>query len=253
MSVTTPALGHFRNSEFIRYLKNTVTTCLNHNAAALQPQVNALQAAITPMDELFMADRNNLITEELQGLDARRDAALNGIRITAGGYAYHFDPVIKQAAHVLIAGIDKYGTGIARYNYIAETEVISSLADDFAKDAAMAAALQTLQWESWAAEMKSANEAFNQRYLDRTNDYAEKPQGSLTELRGEAAKQYEVLVAHLTAHYTLTPSEAYGKLIGALNSLTDQYNRVINNRAGGNGEPDDVPPADSETDAGMQE
>jgi hypothetical protein len=233
MSITTPALGLYRNSEFIRYMKNVIAICGNNNPRSLkiEAQVNGLQTATTPLDDLFMIERGNLLTVELQTLDARRDDAINGLRMAATAFAYHFDPVLKNAAIVLGAALDKYGTGLAKLNYIAETEVIESFVGDTSRDATLAAALTTLQLNSWVAELNEANQRFNTTYLSRTSSYASKPDGSLTELRVVTAKAYSDLVAHITAHFTLTPSDGYTKLIGELNSLSEQYNKMAANRS----------------------
>jgi Family of unknown function (DUF6261) len=243
MSITTPALGQYRNSEFIRYMKNVIAICGNNNPRTLkiEDQVNGLQAATTPLDDLFMIERGNLLTPELQALDARRDDAITGLRAAANAFAYHFDPVFKNAATVLAAAIDKYGTGLAKLNYVAETEVLESFVGDTSSDATLAAALSTLQLNSWVTELNEANQRFNTTYLSRTNSYASKPDGSLTELRVVTAKAYGDLVAHITAHFTLTPSDSYTKLIGELNSLSEQYNKMVVNRSSGDTtEPDAI-------------
>jgi hypothetical protein len=241
MSFTTPALGQYRNSEFIRYMKNVSSICGNNNPQLLQieAQVTGLQAATAPLDDLFMIERGNLLTAELQALDTRRDEAISGLRMAATAFIYHFDPAIKNAATILAAAIDKYGSGLARLNYIAETEVIDSFVADIAGDAQLAAAIATLKLESWVAELKTANQLFDSTYINRTGSYASKPDGSLTELRLVTAKAYNELVAHITAHHTLSPSDGYAKLIGELNSLSDQYNKMVNSRSSG----DTVEPA----------
>jgi Family of unknown function (DUF6261) len=249
MSITTPAYGLYRNSEFIRYMKNVFTICSNNNPKLLKidAQADALMAATTPLDDLFMIDRGNLLTAELQAIDLRRDEAISGLRLVANAYSYHFDPAIKNAANVLAAAIDKYGAGLARLNYIAETEVIDSLIADIAADAQLAAAVTTLQLDSWITELKTANQLFDTTYINRTGSYASKPDGNLTELRLVTTKVYNELMAHITAHFTLTPSDAYTKLIGELNSLTEQYNRMVNSRGSNETvEPAAAPGADGE-------
>jgi Family of unknown function (DUF6261) len=235
MSITTPALGLYRNSEFIRYMKNVAEICNNSNARALkiETQVSNLQTAITPLNDLFMIERGNLLTGELQALDARRDAALSGLRLAASAYSFHFNAELKKAADIIAAAIDKFGTGLVRMNYVAETEVIESLVADVAADAELAAAIAKLQLSDWIAELNTANVLFNTTYLSRTSSYAAKPSGSLTELRLVASKTYTELVAHITAHSTLTPSDAYTQLFGNINSLTDQYNKMVYSRGAG--------------------
>ncbi len=233
MYFIVPAFGLYRNSEYIRYTKNIAEQCNNSNPKLLkiEEQVNKLMAATTPLDDLFMIERGNLLTAELQDMDARRDAALSGLRMVASAYSFHFDEDVRKAAGVLAAGIDKYGTGLVRLNYVAETEVIEGFVADVANNAELAAAITKLGLTNWINELNTANILFNTTYLNRTESYASKPTGSLTELRQVTTVAYNELVAHITAHYTLTPSDGYAKLIARINSLTEQYNRMVNNRS----------------------
>lgn len=235
MDMTNPALSQYRNSEFIRYMKNVFIICGNNNPKALkiEEQANALQAATTPLDNLFMVERGNLLTPELQDMDARRDAAISGLRLAAGAFVFHFDPAIKSAATLLAATMDKYGSGLARLNYVAETEVIESLVADVAGNAQLAAAADKLLLKSWFEELNTANQLFNNTYLSRTSSYASKPDGNLTELRQDTTKAFNNLVAHITAHQTLTPSDSYVNLIKEIDTLSEQYNRMVSVRSSG--------------------
>jgi hypothetical protein len=227
-------------------MKDIITISKSNNVAALkiETQVNNLIGATTPLDELFMIERGNLLTADLEALDTRRDAAITGLRLAATAFTYHFDATISNAATVIASGIDKHGTSLARLNYIAETEVIESLVADCTTNAEMTTAIATLQLQAWVAELDAANKAFNQLYISRTSSYASKPQGSLTELRVTTTAAYSALAAHITAHNTLNPSDGYTKLIAELNSLTDQYNRLAENR-GNTGVEEPAPTAEA--------
>lgn len=248
--IQTIFLRSLRNSEFIRFNKDVLSICSSNNAAALgiAPQVAALQTSTAPLDELFAKERGNLVTPELEALDARRDAALTGIRMLAEAQTYHYDPVSAKAGQQVFAAIDKYGRNLARLNYIAETEVIVSLADDFATYADLNAAAITHNIHDWLKELSTANTLFNTRYLARNTDYAAKPGGNLQQQREVTTEAYRSLADHITAHATLTPSAAYTKLINEINTLIDQYNLLLKNRGGAGEEeqPGDTPAATDE-------
>lgn len=150
---------------------------------------------------------------------------------------------MADAGKQVLAAMDKYGRNLPRLNYIAETEVIVSLTDDFSNDADLRAAATTLNLQDWVKELSTANTLFNSRYLARNTDYAAQPGGNLQEQRDVTTETYRVLTDHITAHATLTPSVAYTKLVNEINTLIDQYNQLINNRSGGGEEeqPGDTP------------
>lgn len=251
--IASPALRLFRNSEFIRYQKNVVKLCNKFNAPTLKitNQVTALSAAITQLDELFVVQRSHLTTGKLVNLDNRRDRAVVGLRMMAEGYTMHYNTVMAEAGQVLLAGIDKYGTRISRYNYMAETQVLESLADDCTRDAAMSAAVNTLGLTEWVAEMSDANTEFDDNYIDRTADYGDRPETNLGILRVNATEQYNTLVLHITAHATLDPQEGYIKIINSLNSLTEQYTKLINSRSTGENTDIDNGSTDIENDPAL--
>jgi Family of unknown function (DUF6261) len=251
--ITSPALRLFRNSEFIRYQKNAIKLCKKYNPDVLKinEQVNALIASTDEMDELFKLERSNATTGKLTDLDNRRDRAIVGIRTVTQGYALHYDPTIASAAKVVLAGIDKYGTRISRFNYMAETQVLEMLAEDCTTNADMAAAVKALGLQDWVTELNEANSQFDDNYVDRTAEYGDRPETNLGKLRITATEKYESLVAHISSHATLNKDvEAYKKIVNGLNSLTDLYTKMVNSR--GIEEGPDTGTTDIENDPALQ-
>jgi hypothetical protein len=223
----------YRNSEFIKYMDNVTQLINRRNATGLpiKPQTEALQSLTTEMGTLFKQEQGTLITKEIEALDKRRDDAFTGLRSTINGYRYHFIPQQAKAAAVLYKSIDKLGKNIARLNYQAETATLEKLVHDWETDTELVAAIAELGLEDWMRELKTANDEFNQRYLDRTSEYASlNKQQRLPELRARILEAYRTLIDHITAHATLTPSEVYSEIIGDLNALTQQYNELVTER-----------------------
>lgn len=230
--LTIPALRLYKNSEFIRYHKDVVEICTQKNHATtlgIGNQIAELMVTIAPLEQLFRRQRTHAATAEMVALDIRRDKAVTGIRTVAQGYALHFDATIAQAAYTILATIDNYGKNISRFNYMAETETLESLARNLTNNARLAAAVNTLGIQSWVTEMETSNQLFNDKYLARSASYASQPQHNLTQLRVVTEGKYEQLRAHIFSHHTLQPSTASAHLIDELNELTEQYNRVLTN------------------------
>jgi hypothetical protein len=225
-------LRQLRNSEFIRYHKDVLTICNAASPATLgiAEQVTALQTAVSPMDELFVKERGSLVTPELEALDERRDNALNGIKAAAEAYTYHYETALSGAGKQIISVFNRYGSNLAKLNYLAETEVIVSLADELANDGDLNTAMRTLRLEGWLQELATANQQFNSRFLNRNSEYAAQPVGNLLEKREAAIEAYRQLAAHIAAHATLTPSEVWSKLVAEINSLAASYNEVVTSR-----------------------
>lgn len=230
----TAFTNKYRNSEFIQYMDNVSQLINRRDTAelAIATQNEAVEQITAEMSALFRQEQGTLMTKEIEALDRRRDDAFTGLRNVLSGYRYHFIPEQAKAATVLYKSIDKLGKNIARLNYQAETATLEKLVYDWETNTELLAAIATLGLEDWMAELKAANEAFNQRYLDRTETYAKlNTQQRLPELRTQLTEAYRTLADHITAHATLTPSEVYTAIIGDLNALTRQYNELVTERS----------------------
>ncbi|WP_310557955.1 DUF6261 family protein [Flavobacterium sp.] len=194
---------------------------------------DALVGKGNELDALFKKILANEKTADILALDERRDNAANGIYYVAYGYDYYFEPALQTAAALIKDSFSVYGGGIAKLNYQAETATITSLIMDWENKAPLVAAFNTLNLTAWKNELKAANIAFDQKFLDRTQEYGGATPENLKSKREETNAVYYALrdridALHLLAETTPTP---YTTVINQLNALIDQYNSLLNNRA----------------------
>lgn len=224
-------LRKLRNANYLQFQIDFSEIIARNNPIVLQVATkhNELAAKIVELEALFRTVQSNPISQELLALDARRDAALNGINAVVMGYAYHFDPNIKMAADLLVASIALYGTGLARENYQAETASISNVIDDWNDKPELFAALDVLDIRDWKEELASVNTAFATRYIDRTQEYGDASPDTLKQKREETNVAYYALRDRINALDTLveTPPSPYTTVINQVNALIDLYNRLI--------------------------
>jgi len=152
-----------------------------------------------------------------------------------------------KQAETLKKLVDKYGGGIARENYQAETAIIDNLVADLDNKPEMAAALAALQLGGWKKEMQEANTAFDAAYMDRTKELGAASKDTLLAKRAETNEAYYKLRDFIGSFYTINEgAEPYKKTINELNALIDQYNTMmagrLKNDKGNNNEPP-APPA----------
>lgn len=228
-------LPKLRNAEYLQYMKNYLAIVLRNDPSRLKitAKYDALQGKSSELDALFKKILANEKTADILALDGRRDDAINGIYYVAQGYDYHFDPNLQTAAKLVKDSISVYGGGIAKLNYQAETATITSLVMDWENKAPLAAALTTLNLTNWKNELKAANTAFDEKFLDRTQEYGDATPENLKSKREETNQVYYALRDRIDAYHLLaetTPSP-YATVINQLNALIDQYNTLLNNRA----------------------
>jgi hypothetical protein len=141
--------------------------------------------------------------------------------------------LLQTAGKKIKDSISLYGTSIWKLNYQSETATISSLILDWENKPELIAALNALNLGKWKDELKAANIAFNEKYLDRTQEYGNATPENLKSKREETNQIYYELRNRIDALDLLVdvPPPPYTTVINQLNALIDQYNTLLNNRA----------------------
>lgn len=234
-------LANLRNAEYLQYTKNFADIVKRNDPTLLKVEAkyDALINKNGELDTLFKKILANENTAEILALDERRDDAINGIYYVAQGYDYHFTALLQTAGKKIKDSISLYGSSIWKLNYQSETATISSLIMDWENKPELTAALNALNLGSWKDELKAANIAFNEKYLDRTQEYGNATPENLKSKREETNQVYYELRNRIDALHLLveTAPSPYTTVINQLNALIDQYNTLLNNRA------PEVPPA----------
>ena len=224
-------LRDLRNAGYLQFQKDFLGIISRNNPVTLQIETkyNDLAAKSVELENLFKKILANPMSQELLELDVRRDDCINGIYYSALGSSYHFDTASKEAADALLANFKLYGSGIAKLNYQGETATISNIINDWENQPNLTQALTTLNFSAWKAELKTVNEEFSTKYLDRTQDYGNATPENLKMKREETNVVYYALRDRINALHLLieTPPSPYSTVINQLNALIEQYNRLI--------------------------
>ncbi|WP_046744609.1 DUF6261 family protein [Kordia zhangzhouensis] len=244
-----PVFSRYRNSEFLQYMKDVLELVNAQDVDVLQltAQRDALATVTNQIDDLFQQEKSSGITQELINLDARRDRAFMGIKANLEAHSYHYDDRLQSAANSLLFNLNNYGTNIPRMNYQAETAVIDSMISDWETETDLISAVTTVGLTNWVAELKTANQAFNQRYLARVSESAANPATSFTSIREVATNAYKSLTAHVQAHATLGSNAIHQELVNEFSVLAKQYNQTVGLRLNSGTETDEEAPLDEES------
>ena len=121
---------------------------------------------------------------------------------------------------------------------------------DWETETDLVAAITTTQLTNWIAELKAANEAFNDRYIARVYEESATPGLSFTGIREEGVNSYKVLVAHIEAHATLGSNATHQELVNQIGTLAKQYNQTVSLRLRSDAtDAEDTAPIDSTDDS----
>ncbi len=226
-------LKGLRNAEYVQFT-NDINVLVSQNdpqTLGVQTQNLEFKAKITETESLFKIQQSSEVTEEIQGLDLRRDNAITGMSTVVNGYLYHFDPIKSKAAHTINENLKIYGAGIARENFQAETAIINSIIGDWEKSPALTQALIDLNIIDWKDVLKEANKLFNEKYIARTKEYGSANPDTLLKKREETNLAYYELRKHLDAHGIINNQpDLYVKVVNEINALIEQYNTLLATR-----------------------
>jgi len=225
-------LTHLRHNEFIQFMKNFLEI-LNVNdleVLKLKQETENLSALISTMFALYKPDQGSQITKILQEDDGRRDKALVGIQSVINAYTNHYDEASQQAAMALLKSLKKFGAGITKQNYQAETATITALIEEWKRETVLVNALNKLSLNEWLAELVTANIQFNTHYLDRIKEDSEAPEVKIVSLRKDIIQCYRVLIKRVEAFATISEVDTYPHIIKQTNSLIENYNALVNAR-----------------------
>lgn len=224
-----PQLTRYRNKVLMQYYLDTVAIYRQYDIKALQlePFVTALENCLADMDAVFRVDKRNRTTLAIAEADAGRDAAITGIRKLAEAYETHYDKTYREAGKLIRRLIDRFGSRVAKMNYVAETQVIETIVNDCETDAAMQAAIALVHATEWVAELKAANTEFNRLFLLRNADIAEQPKKNIVTLRAEAVPLFQQLISTTEAFYITLKKKEYLALMKKTDALSKQCNATV--------------------------
>lgn len=236
--IQVPQFSYFRNAEIVQFIDNTISIVTTNDPTALNvlPQAELLSERFIVLERLFILDQGNEITKEIQALDGRRDNAQIGINANVDSFQKHFEEEKRQAAELLGKLLNKYGRDLHRRSYPEQTAGTRSMVNELQNTPALAAAAATLHLTEWFAELATANDLFDKKYLDRNEAYADAPKEKFADVRKETEAAYMELVKHLSAHAVITPGEAYDRVTGQLDQLVAAYNQTVKSRIGSGSE-----------------
>ncbi|MGM0531452.1 MAG: DUF6261 family protein [Bacteroidota bacterium] len=219
--------------EFIQFLRNIISICRSNDPAGLgiDTDLAPLEVSLIRLDALFKNKQGSDLTKEIIILNKRRNNAIKLLTSHAKGYSrYHFEDTRRKAAKKIYSAITRYGRFIYRLNYQAKTATLSNLVNDLLSDAGLAEAVDALDLHPLVNELKTSNELFNDKYLDRIDEMSERPAESASGLRNTAMGQYRKLVKMIEARAVVSGPDRYQDLIKELNGLIERYNKVADSR-----------------------
>jgi len=232
----TANLGHYRNGEFLQFMKNVIAIYGKYDTTALllQDRLELLTTTTAALDDVFMSTTAHELTPELQLLDQRRDRALMGIKLLLESLTYKEDENIVKSAQLLTANYLSHGDRIDKLSYQQETAVIDAMLHDWNTANNLTAAVTTLKITDWVLELQQLNATFNNQYIIRAQTSVQPSQ--IEEKRLVIRNAYQELTLDTISYSRIATNKAeYISIIEGLNGLINDYNNAVSLRLAGRG------------------
>lgn len=224
-------IRNLRNSEFAQFMTDALELVKRNDPAALlvQDAYDALKAENDQLATLLKPATGSALTEQVEAADDRRDAAVSAINQMVNAATLHYDATLRAHAHTLQRHLDLFGgASLARENYQSETAGINALLADLTNKPELAAAVAALNLTGWKDELAIANKAFNDLYLNRTEEAGAVSVAKVRDLRTAMTPLYYQLRDLLASYHTIQRgAEPYGTVVKQLNALIEQYSALL--------------------------
>ena len=231
MKINAIQPGSFTNDEHFQFNTEFQDTVTRFGASQLKIETDF--AAYAPLyeqeDVVLKKIIKSAFTAEIEEADKRRDALFSGMVATAAAALNHFAEDTRKAAARLKILFDTYGN-LARKPFNEQTSAIYNLMQElngnYLNDARQVAIAD------WAAELETANIAFDRLVKDRFEESAAKTDLVLREVRRQIDTAYRAIIARINALVIVEGTEGYAEFIRYWNTVIAKYATIVAQRAG---------------------
>ena len=229
--INSSDFSYFRNGEFIKFIGNVIKILSSFDLKSLkiEPEVGALVKLHESIKASYAISRGSTLTKTLILLDQRRDNMFSSLKSVLEQHAqFHPDEKIRKAAASVLEVIVKHGTDLHRKPYQEQTvgtdDIISSITEE------MKLTLVELGLGVYFTTLSQANQAFDQKYLERNKAYAVAGTLKLSEVREELQASYDRFTKKVLGYSIIEGEDPFKPMANEINTLIKTYEDNIARR-----------------------
>lgn len=175
----------------------------------------------TKFNKVLARIRKSAITGELKEIHKRRKSTIRAFTKQLGVHALSLDQNTLRAVAELKAILNPYGNLLEK-KMEEQTESIFSMVARL-EEPAYAALVTLLQMNSLLARLKADNQAFWDRYNDRTTVYLDKNLTDTSQLRNDIIVQYGLLCDYVEVNANLGNDPVFAKVFSIIDTIRKQF------------------------------
>jgi hypothetical protein len=192
----------------------------------LLPDLNNL---IVLEGQLVDAVKGSKFTEELADTDRKLDQYIVGFNNAIFSYLHHFDPTLVEAAKAIEVRLKAFRGSIEKKSYEEEAAAVKILVADL--ETTYRPQIDDLRLNDWVTEIAHAQNNFEQLFIQRNTELANRPQERLHDVRKEVDTLYRQIVERIDAYTTLNGDATCRNFITELNREVTYFNEHTHHHA----------------------
>ncbi len=223
-------LTKLQNAEHLSFISDVLLLLNALNIEVLNEVKTKLAENVTKEELAQKEIKKSEHTKSLIELDKERDYRYRGLlhRLKAELFSPLSSSILS--AEKLMIVFNTYGN-ITEHNYQKEATEIDNLIADLRTEHYLAdvTALGLEQWVNWLEE---ANNNFKEIYSIRRDEYADRPDYNMREIRKESDELFKRLHELISALKVLQPSQELSEFIAKVNVSIDKWKDILALRRG---------------------
>lgn len=226
-----------QNAEHLALMSDLLVLLKEANIELLAP----LTEKFTTQVELEELAQKQIVksayTAKLTQLDQKRDDIFRGLTLCVQSELFSVDKDEKEAAEKVEIVLQTYGN-FSKENIRKETSEIDNLLQDL-KSETYSAFANKIGLDKWMNWLSDANNELNEIYTLRRDEYAERPDLNLKNIRKDSDVLFKEFRKMVDALEILQPSENLTKLIAKADATIDKWQDTLSRRKSSNKKDDD--------------
>lgn len=223
-------LSRLQNSEHLILMKDIHLLLKEANIPQLEILKGELAEQIKFSEAAQTQIRKSYHTNELIELDNKRNAFYKGFLLKVQSEEFSAVEDRRKDAKKVLLVINSYGN-LTKFNYQKETIEIQNFLSDL-KSHDYLPSVQRIGAFEWITWLESANNAFNDLYTERRDEYASQVSYDIKSIRKESDAIFKNIQKMVEALRILQPSDELNIFISKANTSLNKWRDILAQRIG---------------------
>jgi hypothetical protein len=231
MKILALYLGRLRNEAHYQFMLLVwkLFSVYQNVASIVTTLLVELDKLITLEGQLVDLVRASRYTEELATADQTLDKYIVGFNSAINSALHHFDSSVVEAARAIAIRMKAFRKSIEKKPYEEEAAAVKILVADL--KSTYQTQIDVLKLNDWVTAISTAQNEFEQLFIQRNVELANRPQEQLREVRKQADDVYHQIVERIDAFVVMNGDAACKDFIAELNKEITYFNEHAHQHA----------------------